>query len=273
MDDGIPSSVATTGCQEGSGCAAFNFDNGDANPNEMPAGALRRKFTASDGVYISAWVKLSSNWVGSGQPYHPHVFYLMTDADADDWQGPYGSPSTAYMEVLNATPQIGFQDGANINSSYIGQSLYGVTETRAAHGCNGWNDYHTWEVQDCYQDGVWVNGRMTRASSGISLNAWHHFEAYYQMNSIVNSVAQSDGIMRLWVDGVLLKDFSDLILRTNTRANMKWNKLLIAPYIGDGSPAVQSITIDNLVVMDAAPTTPLVGILQSGISASGVTFR
>jgi hypothetical protein len=37
-------------------------------------GAIRRAFTATPTLYVSYWVKYSSNYVGSGQSYHPHEF-------------------------------------------------------------------------------------------------------------------------------------------------------------------------------------------------------
>jgi hypothetical protein len=44
---------------------------------------------------------------------------------------------------------------------------------------------------------------------------------------------------------------SDVLFKTGTRASMQFNKLLIAPYMGPGSPVDQSMYIDNLVVKTA----------------------
>ncbi len=263
--------VSTTSPHEGAGSLYCAFASSGTN---CAGGDPRRHlFTASNEVYVSFWLKLSADWQGSGQTYHPHMIYLMTDNDASDYEGMYGSVSTAYIEILGTVPQVGLQDGANINTSYIGTNLYGVTETRAAHGCNGWNDLNTWEVQDCFDvgGGTYVNGRMTRASAGISLNTWHHFEGYFKMNSITGGVAQPDGAMKLWVDGALVKSYTDLILRTNARATMKWNKIIISPYIGDGSPIAQSLYIDALNIYDGIPVTAVGNM--GGVSAAGVTFR
>jgi len=252
--DSTGGAVSTSSPYEGTGSFQCAFAAGGTNCSG--GDPRRRLFTPTDSVYVSFWLKLGSNWQGSGQSYHPHMIYLMTDNDATDYEGMYGSVSTAYVEILGTLPQIGLQDGANINTSSIGTNLYGVTENRAAHGCNGWNDSNAWEVRDCFDagGGTYVNGRMTRSSAGISLNTWHHFEAYFKMNSITGGVAQPDGAMKLWVDGTLVKNYADLILRTNRRATMKWNKIIISPYIGDGSPIAQSLYIDDLKVYDGIPT-------------------
>src|SRR4051812_39918859 len=41
-------------------------------------GPFRRKFTPSEAVYVSYWVKYSSNYTGSNKPYHPHEFNILT---------------------------------------------------------------------------------------------------------------------------------------------------------------------------------------------------
>jgi len=39
-----------------------------------------------------------------------------------------------------------------------------------------------------------------------------------------------------------------VLLRTGAHPTMKFNQLLIGPYIGDGSPVDQSLWVDNLTV-------------------------
>src|SRR5688572_928631 len=43
----------------------------------MPA---RHPVVPTPTVYLSLWIKFSDNWVGSGRPYHPHMFHFVTDA-------------------------------------------------------------------------------------------------------------------------------------------------------------------------------------------------
>ena len=56
-------------------------------------GAARHLFPASATLYISYWVKYSTNWVGSAHTYHPHEFLVLSDLDGD-WDGPSRSLST-----------------------------------------------------------------------------------------------------------------------------------------------------------------------------------
>src|SRR3989449_8148514 len=49
-------------------------------------------------VYLSYWVKYSANWVGSGQPYHPHEFLFLTNED-----GAYIGPSATHLTDRKST--------------------------------------------------------------------------------------------------------------------------------------------------------------------------
>ena len=68
------------------------------------------------------------------------------------------------------------------------------------------------------------------------------------MNSIVAGKGINNGVVQYWFDGQLLIDHHDVLLRTGANATMQFNQLVIAPYIGDGSPVTQSMWIDTLTV-------------------------
>ena len=82
----------------------------------------------------------------------------------------------------------------------------------------------------------------------MSVNVWHKIEAFFKMNTISGSVGQPDGIIRHWLDGVLQIEHTDVIMRTNENATMQWEQLILAPYIGDGSPITQTMWVDELTV-------------------------
>ncbi|WP_410967467.1 hypothetical protein, partial [Salmonella sp. SAL4456] len=42
----------------------------------------RHLFGETDSAYIGFSIKHSENFIGSGRPFHPHVFLLMTNADS-----------------------------------------------------------------------------------------------------------------------------------------------------------------------------------------------
>src|SRR5207245_553152 len=56
--------------------------------------------------------------------------------------------------------------------------------------------------------------------------------SYFQLNSIANGTGVPDGIVRYWFDGQLVIEHANVLLRTGTHPSMKFNQLLIAPYIG-----------------------------------------
>ena len=231
--------------------AEFRWRRGGTTPTT--GGAIRRKFTPSDSVHVSYWVKYSTNYTGSNKPYHPHEFLLMTTRNGD-WDGPAYTHLTGYIEQNEGTPVLALQDGQNIDETRVGQDLTEVTENRAIAGCNGVLPEGQTSV-DCYRAGTghW-NGKIWKAARPHFLDAsasrydgdWHHVEATFQLNGLVDGKAVADGRLAYWLDDQLLIDRTNVILRTGASPTMKWNQFLVAPYIGDGSPVEQTMWVDDL---------------------------
>jgi len=234
------------------GSAEFKFLKGAKTPTQ--GGGMRRLFTPSDEVFLSYWVKYSSNWVGSQKPYHPHEFSFVT-TENDKWVGPAYTHLTTYIEQNGGTPLLAIQDGDNVDETAIGKELRYITENRAVSGCNGTSD--SYPPGDCYLNGsLHWNGKVWKAAQVFFTdspgefykNDWHFVEAYFKLNSIVDGKEIPDGIIRYWFDGKLIIDAPEASLRTGQFADMKFNQLLIAPYIGDGSPIEQTMWVDELTV-------------------------
>jgi hypothetical protein len=231
----------------------FRFPAGATKP--VNGGAMRRKFDATDDVYVSYYVKHSANWTGSNTSYHPHEFYLLSNKD-DDWSGLSFNYLTTYIEENEGVPQILIQDGVNIDQNRINQDLTGVTEARSVAGCNG--DSDGYGNGQCYNsgNGTYWNGKAWRATKQYFTDSagpyykgdWHKVEAYIKLNSIASGKAVADGVIQYWFDGEPVLDYQDVVLRTAQNADMKFNKLVIAPWIGDGSPVDQTFWVDDLVV-------------------------
>jgi len=228
----------------------FNFPQGAITPTS--GSAMRKLITETDSVYVSYYVKYSSNWVGSNQGYHPHEFFIMTNLNGA-WDGMASTHLTAYVEQNALRPLMIIQDSENIDTANVNANLVGQTETRAVAGCNG--DSDGYGNGNCYQAGTWRNSKHWLYDSPvITAGTWHKVEAYFKLNSIANGIGQQDGVIQYWLDGNLLMDHHNVVFRTGQHPGMKFNQFIIAPYIGDGSPVNQTFWVDNLTVSTARST-------------------
>ncbi|MBI5543307.1 MAG: hypothetical protein HY901_05425 [Deltaproteobacteria bacterium] len=231
--------------------AEFRFLAGATKPTN--GGAMRKKFSETDSVYLSYYVKYSANWQGSNRAYHPHEFYFLTNQDSD-WSGLAFTHLTAYVEQNEGVPMVAIQDGVNIDQSRIGQNLTATTELRGVAGCNG--DSDGYGNGDCYNAGSYVNGKSWKApqvyfsdAAGPTYKAdWHHVEAFLKLNSVASGKGIADGAIQYWYDGQLVLDHRGVMFRTGQHPDMKFNQLIIAPWIGDGSPVDQTFWVDELTV-------------------------
>ncbi|HQK19227.1 MAG TPA: hypothetical protein PLJ27_17325, partial [Polyangiaceae bacterium] len=173
-----------------SGSHSLECTYNKGQPDCSGQGAGRHLFPETDAVYLGYWVKYSSDFVGSGKPYHPHEFYFLTNKD-DKYEGPAFTHLTLYLEshwesASAGALWVGFQDGKNIDQSRRGEDLIAETENRAVAGCNGLPSGYS---GSCYNagSGVYVNG-VTLASPTVltpqNKNDWNHVEYFAKLNSI-----------------------------------------------------------------------------------------
>ncbi|HEX4568291.1 MAG TPA: hypothetical protein VH138_16770 [Vicinamibacterales bacterium] len=230
---------------EGPGAAIeYKFNAGATKPT---AGSpLRKKFAPSDSVYLTYRVRYSANWVGSGRPYHPHEFHFLTTLDGD-WTGLSFTHLTLYVEENAGVPLVAIQDGMNVDQTKVGTNLTAATEHRAVAGCNGSADGYQ---DNCYKAAEgFVNEKKWKALSKLFADdKWHLVEVFVKLNSIAAGKGVNDGIVQYWLDRRLVIDHRNVLFRTAANASMQFNQFIIAPYIGDGSPAAQSFWVDDLTV-------------------------
>ena len=256
--DGGNVTVSTSEHIAGSiGSVEYHFNQGSSTP--VSGQVIRKKFSETDSIYLSYHVKYSSNWEGSNKPYHPHEFYVLTNLEGD-YAGPAYSHLTLYVEQNEGEPQLTIQDGKNVDETGIGQDLTNVTEARAVAGCNGDSDgygagdcYNSLDVPDGsvhWNDKGWKAGQIFfKDEPGPYYKSdWHFIEAYFKLNSIQNGKGIADGQIQYWYDGALIIDHNNVMLRTGQHPDMKFNQIIIAPYIGDGSPVSQTFWVDDLTV-------------------------
>jgi hypothetical protein len=269
--DGFPDQRTTSEFKNGTHSYAGNFAKGATT-----SGAGRHLFPATERVYLSYWVKYSSNWVGSGVAYHPHEWNILTTEDGP-FQGPSDSYLTAYVEQHAGRPLLALQDGKNVdpncillnNNSYVGckgsYSSYPFTEKRSVCSCNGLKGFV--DRRDCFatpgSTSGYYSARMWDAdvvcfgdNAGSNYKSdWHFVEAYFELNSITGGVGVANGKIRYWCDRKLMISSDSILFRTAIHPNMKFNQLIYGPYIGVGSPVNQTWWIDDLTVMDGLPVT------------------
>lgn len=232
----------------------------------------RHTFPASASVYLSFHIKFGANWVGSGKPYHPHMFHFINDID-NDYVGPSHTFLTTYTEVVQGSAFLALQDSKNndVNcilkndDSFVGCNgdfaSYKFTEARSACACNGIAGFL--DGRDCFPngDGTWYSSRSWKSANAFQDAAgpsykgdWHFVEVYFEMNSVTNGIGVPDGKIRWIQDGNTLIKSDAILMRTGANASMKFRQFAMLPYIGDGSPIVQSFWLDNLTVATARPT-------------------
>lgn len=167
----------------------------------------RHLFPESDVVVLSYWVRYSANWQGSQQSSHPHEFYLLTNLD-----GPYVGPAGAVLEVL-------VEQNHNRQSGMV--PMVGVRGRR-----------------------LWGSEIFTDAPGPRFKGDWHFIEVELRLNS---APGVADGVVRYWMDGERLIDAADVVFQGEAgEEGMRFNQLLIAPYIGAGSPVEQTMWVDDL---------------------------
>jgi hypothetical protein len=251
----------------------------------------RHLFAEAETVFVSFWIKYSANYVGSGKPYHPHLFHFVTNKD-DKWVGPSFTHLTTYTEQVGGTVRIALQDSRNNdtnclllnNGSFLGCNgnyrTYVFTEDRSVCACNG--VVGDSGGRDCFNqgDGTYYSARYWDSSNKMFLDQagpfykgdWHFIESCFIMNSIANGKGLADGVIQYWYDGKLTIDLHHILFRTGKYPDMKFNQFLIAPYIGDGSPVDQYLWVDNLTISNSRLSASVTRELRQAPAADNAIF-
>jgi len=225
--------------------------------------AMRKKFTPTDSLYVSFYVKFQSGWQGSQKSYDPRMIFIPSDLDSD-WT-PLGSNYlNTYIDFLSdigssyaIRPQLAIQDGKRVNdtSGALPNNL-ASTENRSVAYCN--TPLPVGATGTCVGNNPYSSMTAWKASNAsVSANVWHKVDVYLKMNTVSSGKGQADGVMQQWVDGVQVMDRKNVLYRTAQDATKKWAQFVLAPWIGDGSPIAQTMWLDELTVMTAPPRVPL----------------
>ena len=102
-------------------------------------------------------------------------------------------------------------------------------------------------------------------------NEWHKVQIYTKLNTTSGSTTNADGILKYWLDGDVIFNMTDLVMRTSNRPNIKYDKFVIVPYIGAGSPIAQTMWVDDITVADGLGTVN--DITSKGMTCEGCNFQ
>ena len=264
--DGTPTSASldTTTKQSGAGSAKWTWASTATSPTGWAT--IRRTFTPSESLYIRFYWRFDNAWVGSGLSYQPHLVYILSEADnaAGGLSWNYGE---LYVEVNYLNPHIEYQDGRNVNTSQtlpydFANAGANQTETRSVNHCNGLlTGQDPGDDLDCFllSGSDYYSSRYWYGSSNMIKNSWELVEVYASINSLVDSKAVADGVLQMRINGVQVINKTNIIYRTNTFSDFKFDTLVLAPYIGAGSPVNgNTMWMDELYVYDSQLSAPTV---------------
>ena len=140
------------------------------------------------------------------------MLHFLTNKDVlspTDTPGLNGTELTLYVEHVNLIPRMDFSNPANVD----GTQLYDGTTT-------------------------------------ITKNVWHRAEAFIKLNTKTGTW-NADGIFKYWLDGNLEINSTNVMMLDGVNADHDGaliNQFILAPWLGDGSPAAQGMQVDQIWV-------------------------
>lgn len=211
----------------GAGSIQYVWQTGGTTPTS--SSGLRRLFASSDTVYLKAHIRFSEGFGWTNRGYHPHLMHFVTTENAA-YAGPAATHLTLYVEPWNGRLRLAAQDIQNKDQPH------GLTQGPLKGGYNG----TMFDSPDVLFDDA----------------EWHTIEAMFRLNTLnlAEDQPNRDGLVRGWVDGKLVVDRTDVVLRSTDFPNMKFNQFLLTPYFGPGLlPHAQTLWIDELTVGTERP--------------------
>jgi len=118
-------------------CLQWAWTSGQTTP--LNGAALRKKFTLTDSLYVSFYVKFQSTWRGSQRAYHPHMIMVPSNLD-NDYCPLANNYLNTYIEFISdigspydIRPSTAIQDSLRVNTNYGNPpiNLTTVTENRS----------------------------------------------------------------------------------------------------------------------------------------------
>lgn len=175
-------------------------------------------------LYVSYGLKLSSNYYG--HPTDPHtnkiIFYKSVSDLGSQVQEGAGRVFDRFVGGGNDPLyyQIAHQDTPDADA----------LRSRFYTNMNGYSSSNQFEI---------VRGQ------------WYHIEVQQQMNT----PGTADGILRVWIDGTLVMEYTDVTIYDGTATNPGWSMVDWEPVFGGGGgvsvPADQYMWVDHIYASGA----------------------
>ena len=201
---------------------------------------------------------------GSGGMFHliapSEIIYLRYYRRfAEDWQWPVGyGPHDAML--FGGTFQAPTDTDLSIYADFwmTGDTVLRIATARQRLGYEGWHQYlrdrcPRAKAQDPPGGNQFPWNRSV--PDKIVPGRWHCVEAMVKLST----PGKDDGEVRLWVNGKLVSEYTDVPLRDAQHPDLKLNMVFLAPYFHPGSPRDQTHWADAIVV-----ATSYIGPIAAG---------
>jgi len=195
---------------------ALSVPDGASNDTAV----AHHKFAAHDTIYVRYYRKWESKWRWDSMTRSGHNTYIFA--------GEYGNPMTTDFTVYEDTHYINNTSNLAVRAAYQDASQLITPEGTTYNG--------QWPA---------LPHDVTTPVSFVPGSRWYEIQYMAKMNT----VGKQDGEIRLWVDGVLVTEQKNLVMRDSSHPNIKFDHFLFGPnYPGGNPPYPQSNYIDDIVI-------------------------
>jgi hypothetical protein len=204
----------------GKRCLQYNLKTG-----KQGSGGMFHLIPPSDTIYFRYYRRFADNWQWP-DGYGPHDAMIFGGA----WTAPTDTDLSIYADFW-----------------MTGDTVVRIATAKQKLGYDGWHQYLKQRyprtpAQDPPGGNAfpWNRSRPDKIVPG----KWHCVEVMVKLAT----PGKDDGEVRLWVNGKLVSEYTDVPLRDEKHPDLKLNMVFLAPYFHPGSPRDQVHWADGLVV-------------------------
>jgi len=203
-------------CPKGQQCVKYNIKQG-----KKGSGGMFHKVKPVDKMHYRYYRMFPEGWEWP-KGYGPHDGMIF----GGKWQSPTHTDFSLYLDFWMSR-----------------ETVVRVATRFQKLGYGGWGKY----MRDKY-------GRAPNGAQGFPYNKskpdliesgkWHCVEFMAKLST----PGKEDGEVRLWVNGKLVSEYTDVPLRDENHPDLKMDMVFMAPYFHPGSPKDQTHYLDEIVI-------------------------